>query len=128
MMDNELNEKLTSRLMADSKLNLTDPDFDGIVLGQVMNEFEKKKKRKLIISNILLFIGIEFTLLAFVLLTILYFPGNNNLSILINSGLQYLSKIGEFVIRYDYLFFSFIVVGILELITSNRTRELIELL
>jgi hypothetical protein len=116
-------EDLARKLMSDSKMDLSDPGFDEMVLGQIMLEFNKNKKRKTIISSVLLFIGIEFTLLAILLLMILYFPGSNNLTNLINSVLQYLSKIGEFVMKYDYLIVSFLFVGLLDRVMNLKTRS-----
>lgn len=121
-MDNDNIEKLTRELMADSKLNLSDPLFDERVLRQISVEYERKKRKQQLLSFILVFCGIEFIMFAIAWFLLLYYPGYEYFVNTVSDSLQIFKKIGYLVIQYDYIIFSFIVVGILDLITNRKVR------
>jgi hypothetical protein len=120
------NENIAREIMADSKLDMTDPGFDEIVMGKIMFESEKMKRRKYYLSGLILFIGIEFTLLAFLMVILYYFHGNIFLKDFINDNMQYFTGVGQFVLHYDYIILSFVIVGILDLILNKRSRVVTE--
>jgi hypothetical protein len=113
-------DKLTKELMADSKLELTNLNFDEIVMNQILFESNKLKKRKDLFLNIIVFVGIEFLLFALILTLLLYFPGYEYFTSALKNSMFIFERIGTFVIQYDYLILSFFIVFILERFTNKK--------
>jgi hypothetical protein len=122
-MDNHNVNKLTKELMADSRLNLTRPDFDDAVMNLILLESNKQKNRKNLFFDILIFSGIELVVFALLLILLLRFPGNDFFTTAVRDFLPVFQKIGKLAIEYNYLILSFIVVGILDWF-MNRTERL----
>lgn len=125
-MDNTNINKLTKELMSDSKLKITNQAFDDLVMNQILLEAGKLKKRKDMFLNILIFTGIEFIIFALILALFLYFPGYEYFTSALNNSMLVFEKIGNFVIKYDYLILSFIIVFVLDRITSKRVYVLVK--
>ena len=121
-MDNSEENKLTKEIMADSRLNLANPDFDDLVLHQVLLESKKLKKRKDLLMNLLIFTGIELFIFALLLVLLLWFPGLEYFTTGVKNSLPVFQKIGKLAIEYDYLIFAFIVVGLLDKIMNRKVR------
>ena len=124
-MENENNDILMSKIMADSRLNLSDAGFDNRVLCRIMREYEQKKNRRMILKSILIFTGIELVLFSVSLLIMIYFPGNSFITDLAGSVLPFFTRLGEFFLKYDYLLISFLFVGFLEIIVNVRRKILV---
>jgi hypothetical protein len=120
MMEDSGIEKLTKELMADSKLNLTNPAFDDIVMNQISLESGKLKSRKNLIRNFLIFTGIELIIFALLLFFLLYIHEVDYFTSAIKDSMIVFQKIGKLVIEYDYLILSFIVAGVLDGMTNKR--------
>jgi hypothetical protein len=119
-MNNANIDKLTKELMSDSKLKITNPAFDDLVMNQILFETSKLKKRKDLFLNILIFTGIEFILFALILALLLYFPGYEYFTSALNNSMLVFEKIGNFVIKYDYLILSFLIIFVFDRITSKK--------
>ena len=122
-MDNANIEKLTKEFMADSRLDLPDPLFDEKLMGRILLENKRLNDRKQLYLNILVFIGIEFIILALLWILLLYFPGLDYFTNAIKNSMTIIRKIGNLVVQYDYLIFSFIIVGILDSIFNKRVNR-----
>jgi hypothetical protein len=68
-MDNSNIDKLTKKILADSKLELANPDFNHLVMNKI--RFEKRKKSIFHNVGLFFFIFITFDLLILSLLKIL---------------------------------------------------------
>lgn len=113
-------DKFTKELMTDSKLEISNPSFDDLVMNQILLESGKLKKRKDLFLNLLIFTGIEFILFALFLALLLYFPGYEYFTSILKNSMFIFEKIGTFVIRYDYLILSFIIIFVFDWITSKK--------
>jgi hypothetical protein len=120
-MDNKDFDKLTKDWMSDSKLNISNPIFDDLVMKQILVEASKQNERKTLLTNILIFTGIELVIFAFLFILLIYFNGSNYFTSAIKSSLQVFQHIGNLAIRYDYLILSFIIVGILDRLMNKKT-------
>lgn len=121
-MDNANIDKLTKDLMADSKLDLPDPLFDEKLMSRILLESKKLNDRKQLFLNILVFTGIELIILALIWILLIYFPGLDYFANAIKSSMTIIRKTGNLVLQYDYLIFSFIIVGVLDSIFSKRVK------
>ena len=113
-------DKFTKELMTDSKLKITNPAFDNLVMNQIMLESIMLKKRKDLFLNILVFTGIEFILFALSLTLLLYFPGYEYFASAMKNSMLIFEKIGTFVLKYDYLILSFLIIFTLDRISNKK--------
>jgi hypothetical protein len=113
-MENTSIDKLTREVMADSRLDLTRENFDDTVMNQILLESNKKKNRKQLLLNILIFAGVELVIFTMLFVLLIYFPGIEYLSSAMKNFMIIFQKIGKFAIQYDYLILSFIVVLFLD--------------
>jgi hypothetical protein len=121
-MDNANIEKLTKELMTDSKLNLPDPLFDEMLMNRILFENSRQNDRKLLLLNILIFVGVELIILSVLWILLLYFPGFDYFTNAIKNSMTFIKKTGNLVLQYDYLIFSFIIAGFLDLILNKRVK------
>ena len=121
-MDNAKIDEFIKMTMADSKLEISNPLFEGIVMDQILLENRKLIQRRRFILNIMVFVGVELLLTGAILMMAIYLPGFNHLSYAIRNSLPVFQKIGNFVIQYDYLIFTFLVILIFDRILNRKVR------
>ena len=126
-MENNGIDKLTKKLMADSRLNLTRSNFDDTVMNQILLESNKRKNRKQLLLNILIFAGVELVIFILLLVLLIYFPGIEYFTSTMKNSMLVFQKIGKIAIQYDYLILSFIVVVILDRIMNKRIQVSLKL-
>ncbi|MGC1389690.1 MAG: hypothetical protein WA816_01505 [Bacteroidales bacterium] len=120
-------EKLTKEWMAESKLELTNPIVENIIMNQILLEAGKKRSRKNLLISFLIFTGIELIIFALLLILLLYFPGIDYFTSAIKNSMVLFQKIGKLAIEYDYLILSFIVVGLLDRIMDGKVTASLKL-
>jgi hypothetical protein len=119
-MGNSDIDKLTKALMTDSRMTLTNPGFDDMVMKQVLLESDRQLNRKLLLRNIMIFTVIELLIFALLLVLLLWFPGLVYFTTAIKYSMTIFQKIGNLAIEYDYLIFSFILVWLLDMRMNRK--------
>jgi hypothetical protein len=116
-------EKVTREIMAESGLEIENPGFDRKVLGKISLEYLRKKYRRQLAFYILILTGIEFVVFSGVWLMLMYFPGSDYIINTIKDSLPAFHNIGNFILEYDYLFISFILVGVLNMVSKISVKS-----
>jgi hypothetical protein len=112
-------------VMADSKLEITDPLMTDNIMNQVSVEYNKYNNRKQTLINILVFIGIEFILFASVWMLLIYYPGYEYFRKIMNDLIPLIRSIGELIIKNGYLIVSIFIAYVFHWILNLKSGPLL---
>ena len=123
-MENSEINKLTKDIMADSRLNLPNPGFDEQVMRQIQLVSNQELNRKSWTRNFMIFAIAELFALVIIIFLLFMTPGMEYFIGMINNSLRMCQKIGMLAMEYDFLLFSFVIVGFLDVIVNKRATFL----
>ncbi len=119
-MEEENIDKLTKEILADSKLELTNPDFNNLLMSKIRYQNNKQTTRQNIFSYGILFISID--VLIYALLKILNIRITEIFSTVSSLSQSLLSSIGNghFIFIY-FLIMAVVIIGV-NILSESRYR------